>query len=364
MMPMTLRPASLLAATFLLLSHFPAHAADPVRVTPTDPSPLANTADVIERQFSPLEAYQLERKLRAMGMTNALDVNDLSAERLLVRAPDKPAPDGRYGLVIYLGSEKTALYDPEWNNVLDNHGVVFVSPDNAGDDTRALERRIPLALHAYEYARRTYNLDPARIYVAGNAGGSRLAERLAINYPDVFTGVVINSGAVVLGSQELPMPTADAMQRLRTQSRLMFATARWDQPAFSEQQQTLKSLAAYCIPVAHEFDNGHTVQGHAGITGRMLGDVFRELEAPRGATEVAPPGCEDTLQQTARAELERIRKLQTRGDQAGALKALVTFDHAYGRALFDEELALARELNPAFFDGPVGTAPARSQEGH
>jgi predicted esterase len=364
MMPMANRTVRLLATTLLLFSELPAHAADAARVTPTDPSPLANTIDVIERGFSPLEAFQLERKLRTMGVTNALDVNDLSAERLLVRAPEKPAADGRYGLVIYLGAEKTALYDPEWNNVLDNHGVVFISPDNAGDDTRALERRIPLALHAYEYARRTYNLDPNRIYVAGKAGGSRLAERLAITYPDVFTGVVVNSGAVVLGSQELPMPTADAMQRLRTQSRLMFATARWDQPAFSEQQQTLRSLEAYCIPVAHEFDNGHTIQGHAGISGRMLGDVFRELEAPRGATEVAPPGCEDALKQTARAELDRIRKLHARGDQAGALKALVAFDHAYGRMLSDEELALARELNPAFFDAPASGTPARSQEGH
>jgi pimeloyl-ACP methyl ester carboxylesterase len=266
--------------------------------------------------------------------------------------------------VIYLGAEKTALYDPEWNNALDNHAVVFVSPDNAGDDTRAMERRIPLALHAYEYARRTYNLDPNRIYVAGKAGGSRLAERLAFTYPEVFTGVVVNSGAVVLGSQELPMPTVDAMQRLRTQSRLMFATARWDQPAFSEQQQTLKSLQAYCIPVAHEFDNGHTIEGHAGISGRMLGDVFRELEAPRGAAEVAPPGCEDGLQRTAKADLERIRTLHARGDQAGALKALVAFDHAYGRMLFDEEIALAKELNPTFFDDSVGAAPARSQEGH
>jgi predicted esterase len=362
MISMTHRPVRLLATILLLSFQLPALAGDAVRVVPTAPSPLANTFDLIERQFSPLEAFQLERKLRAAGVTDALDVNDLSAERLLVRAPDKPAADGRYGLVVYLGAEKQAQYDPEWNNVLDNHAVVFVSPDNAGDDVHALERRIPLALHAYEYARRTYNLDPNRIYVAGKAGGSRLAERLAILYPDVFTGTVVNSGAVVLGSQELPMPTADAMQRLRTQSRLMFATARSDQPAFSEQQQTLQSFEAYCIPVAHEFDNGHTLQGHAGISGRMLGDVLREMEAPRAAAEVASPACEDTLQRTARAELGRIRKLGSGGDKAGALKALVAFDHAYGRMLPDEELALAKDLNPAFFQGSAG-APAGTQEG-
>jgi hypothetical protein len=53
--------------------------------------------------------------------------------------------------------------------------------------------------------------------------------------------------------------------------------------------------------------------------------------------------------------------LDVGGDHAGALKALATFDHAYGRLLFDEEVALAKQLNPEFFDEP--TAPAAGTHG-
>lgn len=365
---MTIMPRTVaLFATAILLavSQVPARAADPVRITPTDPSPLATTMQLVERQFSPLEALQIERKLRTLGLNDAIDVGDLSTERFLVRAPAKPASDGRYGLLVFIDPRKQARFDFEWNNVLDEHGVVFISPDNAGDDTRALERRIPLALHAYEYARRTYNLDPDRIYVAGAEGGSRLAQRLAFAYPDIFTGAIVNSGAVELGAQASPAPTNEFLQRLRAHSRLVFATGAKDQPAFSEQQRSLKSLRTYCIPVARVFDNGHTIAGHAALTPVLLADILREFEAPHSEEHQPSPGCVEDLQRTATAELERIRQLDASGDHAGALKALINFDHAYGRLLFDEEVALAKQLNPKFFEEPIpSTSGASGPEAH
>lgn len=351
------RAVALLASMILLgVSQVPARAAEPVRITPTVPSPLATTMQLVERQFSPLEAFQIQRKLRTLGMNDASDVSDLSDERLLVRVPAKPASDGRYGLLVFVDPRNQPRFDFEWNNVLDEHGVIFVSPDNAGDDARALERRIPLVLHAYEYARRTYKLDPDRVYVAGAAGGSRLAQRLAFAYPDIFTGAVVNSGAVELGTQESPTPSSDSLQRLRTHSRLMFATAIPDQPAFSEQQRSLKSLRAYCVPIARVFENGHTIAGHASLNSRMLADILRAMEAPRGEDEHPKPGCEEVLLRTATADLERIRQLDAGGNRAGALKALINFDHAYGRLLFDDEVALAKQLNPKFFEEPMPSA--------
>jgi pimeloyl-ACP methyl ester carboxylesterase len=361
------RAGALLAASVLLcVPQIPAHAAEPDRITPIDPSPLATTMQLVERQFSPLEAFQIQRKLRTLGLVDAIDVGDLSTERFLVRVPAKPGFDGRYGLLVFIDPRKQARFDFQWNNALDEHGVILVAADNAGDDTSALERRIPLALHAYEYARRTYNLDPDRIYVAGAEGGSRLAQRLAFAYPDVFTGMVVNSGAVELGAQALPAPAPESLQRLRTHSRLVFATGAWDQPAFSEQQRALKSLRDYCVPVAHVFDlteKGQmtTGQGHAALSGRLLANVLREWETPPGEDEHPSPGCEEALQRTATVELGRIRQLDAGGDHAGALKALATFDHAYGRLLFDEEVALAKQLNPEFFDEP--TTPAAGSPG-
>ena len=329
-------------------------AAQPVRVTPTDPSPLSATETLIERQLSPLDASQVLRRIRDLGASDALDSRNPSAEKLLVRVPAKAGPDGRYGLLVFMDPRPKARLDPQLNNALDATGLIWISPDNAGDDTNELERRIPLALLAYEYAHRTYDLNPDRVYVAGAAGGSRLAQRLLFTYPDVFTGAIINSGAAELGTRGLPVPAAPMLERLRTHSQIAFATSKHDQPAFSEQQRAIKSLRAYCVPVARTFDNGHTVAGHAPLTPVLLFDALKTFEAPRAT---APDeACVQTLRRDALAELARIRRMDAGGDHATALNALVDFDHAYGRLLPDEEIALARQLKPEFF-GPPEPAP-------
>lgn len=345
------RAAASVVASLLACSTM-TRAAEPVRVTPTDASPLSATEKLIERQFSPLDAIRLQRRIHDPGVADALGLPDPSAEKLLIRTPAHPGPDGRYGLLLFMDPRPKARLDPQLNNVLDSSGLVWISPDNAGDDADELGRRIPLALLAYEYARRTYDLDPNRIYLAGSAGGSRLAQRLLFTYPDVFTGAIVNSGAAELGTQGLPLPAAPLLERLRADSRIAFATAKHDQPAFSEQQRALTSLRTYCVPVARVFDNGHTVAGHAPLAPVLLFDALKAFEAPR--TERTPgEDCVQALRQDALAELERIRRMDAGGDRIGALNALVAFDHAYGRLLPDEEIALARQLKPEFFATPT-----------
>lgn len=357
---MSMHTLRLSLAALLAMAALPSQAADPVHVTPDTRSPLATTTGLVERQFSPLDAHQILRKLHTLGVTDTLDAG-LATTPLVVRVPDKPASDGRYGLLVYLGDVSKARYDFEWGNALDAHGVIFVSPDNAGDDASALEQRMPLALHAYEYARQHYNLDPDRIYIAGAAGGARVAQRLSLAYPDIFDGAIANVGAAELGT-EAPVPAPELLQRLRHHSTLLFATSRRDQPAFSEQQRGLKSLRAYCVANVRDFDNGHTVGGHAGITGLFLNDYLDTFEAPRTPDTAAQAECEQAMQRDAGSALADIRKQAASGRRADALKALAAFDHAYGHLFADEELALARELNPAFFD--AATTPAPVQESH
>jgi len=338
-------------------------AAEAVRVVPTVPSPLASASELIERQFSPLEAFQLQGKLAASGLKDPFHI-DLAGERLLVRPPDGPGADARYGLLVFINSAKKAALDPQWINVLDAHHVVFVSPDNAGDDARMLDRRVPLALHAYEYARKTYNVDPERVYVAGRDGGARVAQRLALSYPDVFTGAIVNVGGSELGTG-IPAPAPELLRHLRTRSTLVLATSRHDQPAFSEQQRLLRSLRTYCIGNSHEFDNGHTVAGHAGITGAYLSDYLDAFEAPRKPDTEGQARCEQAFQRDATAAMANIRRLEAANHHEDALKALADFDHAYGRLLLEEEVAAAKRLNPGFFGAPPTSASgAASAESH
>ncbi len=344
--------AALLAALPLLAS-----AGQPTRVTPIAASPLGIATELVERQFGPLRAFQIHGKLASLGLDKASSIK-LADEHLLVRVPDKPAADGRYGLLIYLDSRAHAQFNLEWINTLDSHAVIFVSPDGAGDDAATFDRRIPLALDAYEYARRTYNLDSSRVYIAGDGGGSRVAQNLAMSFPDVFSGAIINSGAVELGTQALPVPAPALLERLRNQSRLVFATSTHDEPAFTEQRRSLKSLEAYCVPGAEVFDNGHTLVGHAGINGLFLKDFLDSMGSPRSADASGQAACEDMLRRTASSALANIRQLNASGRHDDALKALVAFDSAYGRLFLQDEVALVKQINPAFFATPSAPAAA------
>lgn len=358
---MATRHLRMVCATLLTALPLLASAGEPARITPVAPSPLATPTELVERQFGPLRAFQIQAKLSAMGLQDASRIK-LADEHLLVRAPDKPAADGRYGLLVYLDSRAHGQFDFKWSNVLDSRAVVFVSPDNAGDDAAAFDRRIPLALAAYEYAKRTYNLDPDRVYIAGDGGGSRVAQNLAISFPDVFSGAIVNSGAVELGTQALPVPAPALLERLRTHSRLVFATSSHDEPAFTEQRRTLKSLGMYCVPGAEVFENGHTLVGHAGISGLFLNDFLDSLGAPRSEDTTGQAACQDALRRDAGSALANIRQLHASGRHDEALKSLVAFDSAYGRLFLEDEVALVKQINPAFFATP--SAPAASALSH
>jgi poly(3-hydroxybutyrate) depolymerase len=52
-----------------------------------------------------------------------------------------------------------------------------------------------LALIAAQNAMAQYSVDPQQVYIGGFSGGSRVALRLALGYPDVFHGALLNAGS-------------------------------------------------------------------------------------------------------------------------------------------------------------------------
>ena len=66
-------------------------------------------------------------------------------------------------------------------------------------------------LAAYNLMER-FHADPDRVFVGGFSGGSRIAMRLALGYPDLFHGVLLNAGGDPLGNAEAgapPLPPRD-----------------------------------------------------------------------------------------------------------------------------------------------------------
>ena len=120
---------------------------------------------------------------------------DPGSESYFVHVPESYAGDVPYGLVVFIDADEIVSEVPVgWASVLDARQMLFVAPENGGNDQDS-DRRMGLAvLGALEMMKR-YRIDPSRVYVAGYSGGARMAGMLGFYQADVFHGTIQNCGA-------------------------------------------------------------------------------------------------------------------------------------------------------------------------
>ncbi|MCW5822554.1 MAG: hypothetical protein KIT34_07100 [Cyanobacteria bacterium TGS_CYA1] len=116
-------------------------------------------------------------------------------EEFFVRQPEKFDPKKTYGLIVYVNALPYLGLLPEgWGPVLDKNDFLFISPFKAGNDRKFVERRV-LAIIAAQLMKRDYQIDPKRIYIAGQSGGARVASDVAFIQSDLFKGTIQSCGS-------------------------------------------------------------------------------------------------------------------------------------------------------------------------
>lgn len=117
-----------------------------------------------------------------------------SNEVFFVHVPQDYSPQAAYGLVVFIDAGDEVGGEPEgWAPVLDGRKLLFVAPENAGNDQPAA-RRLGLAVMAALEMSRHFRIDPRRIYVAGFSGGARMASHLGFYQSGLFHGTIQNCG--------------------------------------------------------------------------------------------------------------------------------------------------------------------------
>src|SRR5207302_469453 len=104
-----------------------------------------------------------------------------------------------------------------------------------------LARREPLALLAAHNLMRRYPVDPERVYVGGFSGGARVAMRLALGYPDLFRGAILNAGSDPIGGAEIPLPPRELFMRFQSSTRIVYVTGERDDPHVSDDSVSMQS---------------------------------------------------------------------------------------------------------------------------
>lgn len=307
----------------------------------SDYSPLSASAELMRRLLSPLAAREVQRSLERSAELLRDQSLDLTAERFVLYVPAH-APAGGYGLLVFVPPWDEAQLPHGWAPVLDRYGVIFVSAARSGNSADVVGRREPLALLAADNVMKRYRVDPQRVYIGGFSGGSRIALRLALAYPDLFRGALLNAGSDPLDAGPPSPPARALLERFQESTRIVLVTGEHDALHLSMDRASLESMSEWCVfDTAAEITPGagHELAGPAALA-RALDALASHL--PPDAARLA--GCRDALDARLTARLAQIRALIDGGRSGEASKLLEETDRQFGGLAAPQSVALAAAL--------------------
>jgi hypothetical protein len=291
-----------------------------------DYSERSSSAELARRMLSPLAMAQLERQITRNGKQMVEQSIKLPEEKFIIYVPS-PRPARGFALLVFVPPWEDARLPPGWTAALDRYGVIFVSAARSGNNESVFDRREPLALLAAHNVVRRYAVDPERVYIGGFSGGARVALRLALAYPDVFRGAILNAGSDPIGDSQIPIPPKDLFLQFQG-THLVYVTGEGDTFQLSGDLASMRSMKSWCV-----FD----VQGHVERSGShevadstslawALGTLLHDAQPdPKRLA-----ACRLAIEKELNTKMQEVESLVAANHRDEAQKLLITIDGHYG----------------------------------
>ncbi|HEY2395518.1 MAG TPA: PHB depolymerase family esterase [Rudaea sp.] len=302
-------------------------------------SPLSRASELERRLFSPLQALRANEDIAQSGHEVREQSIDLAQEEFTVYVP--PAmPGNGYALLVFVMPWASPALPWRRTEGLDKHGMIFVMAARSGNDANVLDRREPLALLAAHNIMLRYRIDPARVYVGGLSGGSRVAMRLALAYPDLFHGALLNAGSDPIGTAQIRLPPADLMHQFQEASRLVYLTGKDDVLNLDLDMHSRDSMQDWCVFDVSTLTIAWT--GHEVVNAVAFRRGVDALEAHDRPSPEKLASCRRRYRQELDEKLHEVELLQAgdKMDQAAAL--LDAIDQRFGGLAAPRSLELAQ----------------------
>ena len=340
-----------LAAVAALAAGPPAESAPGVEAAPAvglqvqagfdDYSPLSASAEITRRLLSPLTADAVQRALQQSHERLRDQSIDLAAEHFVLYVPPH-APSAGYALLVFIPPWDEAQLPRDWGPVLDRSGTIFVTFANSGNDADPLGRREPLALLAAYNVMQHYPVDPERVYVGGFSGGAHIAERLALAYPDLFRGALLNAGSDPLDAAPPSPPARELLERFQQSTRVVYVTGEHDELRLAMDRASEESMQSWCVfDVAADITHGAS---HEVASPRALARALEQLGAHVRRDPARLTACRAALDRRLAAQLARVQSLIDAGKRPEARKALEELDRRFGGLAAPQSLKFAAAL--------------------
>ncbi len=308
------------------------------------PAPLAANDVLAHRLLSPLSETKLRAALAAAGRSLGGMPVDLTKERYLLYAPSRE-PAGGYGLLVFIPPWSAQQAPIGWPEVFERAGVIFVSAANSGNDANAFGRREPLAVAAAQAVMVRYPVDPGKVYVGGFSGGARVALRVALGYPDLFRGVLLNAGSDSIGDAAAPLPPPDLFRRFQTSTRLIYLTGANDQANLDADGASRVSMSGWCVGDLEV----QTVPGigHQAAPATALARALDALAAPPRQPPKGEAACVARVGARVAQRLDQAAALIGQGHAREARDALIRIDATFGGLAAPRSLDLYAQADAA-----------------
>jgi len=160
---------------------------------------------------------------------------NLPDESFEVYVPADYTGDKPYGLLVFCMPHPGGKPPQNYLDSIDKHHLIWVCPNNAGND-RYVRPRMGLVIDAAVNMQSRYKIDPDRVYVSGISGGGRVASMLGVGFADIFKG----GGFYIIGcnfyrqettadgkryyARSYSVPPAKVFRAAREQSKHVFLT--------------------------------------------------------------------------------------------------------------------------------------------
>jgi hypothetical protein len=285
-------------------------------------SSLSSAGELRGRLLSPLTARRLGAA--SASQTQAIDLSD---ERFALYVP-RQMPTNGYGVLVFVPPWEQAMVPAQWIDVLDRRGIIFVTAARSGNGANVMERREPLALLGAFNVVHRYPVDASRVYVGGFSGGSRVAERLALGYPDLFRGALLNAGSDPIGTPQVPLPPQNLFERFQSSSRIVYLTGKDDTARLDMDRRSQDAMHAWCV-----FDVVPVVipwSGHEAPTTSAFSRALDALEEHRPAEPAKLDACRQRYREELKADIEQTRTLTTGTEHTEAAAELQKIDARFG----------------------------------
>jgi pimeloyl-ACP methyl ester carboxylesterase len=308
----------------------------------TEYSALSSSAELVRRLSSPLTALRANQQLARAGKTLGGQPVDLASARFSIYVPAHTEPaQHRYSLLVFVPPWSRAEVPSQWIPALDRHDMILVTAANSGNDASAGDRREPLALLAARNAMARYPVDPQQVYIGGFSGGSRVALRLALAYPDIFRGVLLNAGSDPIGTADVPLPPAEFVRRFQDSMRLVYVTGERDDAHLTDDMHSRQSLEKWCVfdvDTESEPRRGHE-PADASAFSRALDALLRHADTRPGRLAE----CRARIAAELSTQLQQVVGAFARGEAAGARRLLDKVDAHYGGLAAPRSVELASQ---------------------